>query len=384
MTAQRQRQQRSPGWRIGHLRGVPVYLGRSWVIVAGVIVVIFGPVVARGLPSLGPLAYAVALLFALLLLVSVMVHEAAHALVGQACGYRISRVVADFWGGHTAYDSRDATPGRSALVAIAGPAANAALAGLGWLAGQATGPLTAPMAGQAGSGVVELLLVAFTWSNTFVAVFNLLPGLPLDGGFLVDSAVWKATGSRALGMLVAGWCGRLLTLALVWWAVVMPFLNGQSPSLTRLLYAVLIGSFLWLGASEAVTVGRARRRLERVSIAQVQRPVATVPAGTPLDQLRGADSHLIHVAVDGSGWPLGLVDPVAAARVPQQAWAHTPVQAIVQYQPRDWVVVAEPDDPLTEIVIAMQTHHLGVVAVQGRQGLLHGVVQATDLEPRRP
>lgn len=377
MTAQRQqRQQRSPGWRMGHLRGVPVYLGRSWVIVAAVVVVIFGPVVARVLPALGPLAYAVALLFALLLLVSVLVHEAAHALVGQACGYRINRVVADFWGGHTAYDSRDATPGRSALVAIAGPAANAALAGLGWLAGQVTGPAT----GQAvGSGVIGLLVVAFTWSNTFVAAFNMLPGLPLDGGFLVDSAVWKATGSRALGMLVAGWCGRLLTVALVWWAVVLPFLGGQSPSLTRLVYAVLIGSFLWLGASEAVTVGRARRRLERVTIAQVQRPVATVPAGTPLDRLPGAHAGLLHVAVDGSGWPLGLLDPAAAARVPQHAWAHTPVEAIVQHQPREWVVVAEPDDPLTEVVIAMQTHHLGVVAVQGLQGVVHGVVQAADL-----
>lgn len=365
---------RSPGWQIGRLAGVPVYLGRSWFVVAVVIIGLFGPVAADVLPSLGGWAYAIAGVFAILLLVSVLVHEAAHALVGRACGYQVARIVADFWGGHTAYDSRDATPGRSALVAIAGPLANAALAGIGWLGLQVVD-----------RGVIFLLLAGFTYSNAFVAAFNLLPGLPLDGGFLVDSAVWKATGSRAMGMLVAGWCGRLVTLALVWWAIGVPLMSGDRPSLTRLIYAVLIGSFLWVGASESVQVGRARRRLEKVTVSQVARVARVVPVGTPLAQVLPATptparEQPVLVVADLSGRALGLLDPTAGARVPPELLWTTPVEAVLRRLPEGWVVTADLDDPLTDVVVAMQTLRVPAIALAGRQdGRVHGVVLAADL-----
>ena len=121
-----------PGWRIGSLSGIPVYLGRSWVVVAVLMVALFGPSVRSVIPSLGIWAYAVAAVFALLLLVSVFVHEAAHALVAQQVGFGVSRMVADFWGGHTAHDGAGGTPGRSAAVAVVGPLSNGVLAVLGW------------------------------------------------------------------------------------------------------------------------------------------------------------------------------------------------------------------------------------------------------------
>lgn len=357
---------RSAGWRVGVLRGVPIYLGRSWLLIAAVIVVLFGPVARNILPAVGQWSYVVALGFALLLLVSVLVHEAAHALVGQACGYRVARIVADFWGGHTAYDSTDATPGRSALVAIAGPLANGALAAAGWLALQA-----------AEGDVTRLLLAGFTYANGFVALFNLLPGLPLDGGFLVDSAVWAATGSRGAGMIVAGWCGRLVTLALVWWAVGIPLASGQQPTLTRIAYAVLLGSFLWFGATEAIKVGRARRRLERVPVSQVLSPAVVVRADDLLDQVPTV--HGTVVAVDDSGHPVGVLDPDAAGRVPVQGRAGTPVSAVLRRMPPEWSVAGEPDDALTDTVVALQSHHLPVVVIRGRDGTIRGVVRAADL-----
>ncbi len=356
------------GWAVGRIAGVPVHIGRSWFLVAAVIVFLFGPVAQRAMPSLGGWAYVVAAAFAVLLLLSVLVHEAAHALVGKACGYRVARIVADFWGGHTAFDSRDATPGRTALVSIAGPLANAALAGIGWLGLQV-----------ADQGIAFLLLAGFTYANAFVAAFNLLPGLPLDGGFLVDAAVWKVTGSRALGMLVAGWCGRLLTLGLAWWAIVLPVLSQQRPDLSRLVYVVLIGSFLWLGASEAVQVGRARRRLERVPVSQVSRPAALVGLDTPLDRMPPVDAATVLVAVDEHGRAVGLVDSAAVARVPVAVQGSTPVAAVVHRLPPTWVVPADLSDPLTEVVIALQTHRLPAIALEGPDGAVHGVVLAQDL-----
>src|ERR1035437_10049176 len=165
----------APGWRIATIGGVPVYIGKSWPFIALFVVAIFGPSIASNHPDLGLGAYAVAAGYAVLLLVSVFAHEASHAVLLTRLGYLVNRVLADLWGGHTAYETSAARPGASALVAIAGPAANALLAAAGWLAMPAFP-----------DGIASTLVYALVLTNAFVAGFNLLPGLPLDGGFLVD------------------------------------------------------------------------------------------------------------------------------------------------------------------------------------------------------
>ena len=121
----------------------------------------------------GVFGYAVAVAYAVLLLLSVLAHEAGHALVARRFGFRVDRVVADLWGGHTVYDSSTSRAGTSAVISVSGPLANLALAGIGYALMQALDP----------DGVVGLLLFAVTLTNAFVGVFNLLPGLPLDGGY---------------------------------------------------------------------------------------------------------------------------------------------------------------------------------------------------------
>ena len=90
----------------------------------------------------------------------------------------------------------------------------------------------------------DLLGLALVWTNGFVALFNMLPGLPLDGGFLVDSLVWKVTGSREQGMIAAGWCGRAVTVAVLVWVVVVPLARGQQPSLFTIIWGGFIGAFI--------------------------------------------------------------------------------------------------------------------------------------------
>ena len=147
---------------------------------------------------------------------SVLCHEAAHAVVARRCGYAVERVVVNLWGGHTAFSTPAPSPGRSALVSISGPIANALLALAGWA-----------LLGTVGYDVPWLLLSAWTLSNAFVAVFNLLLGLPLDGGYLVDALVWRVTGRRSAGMIAAGWGGRIVTLGALFFFVVLPFLRGD-------------------------------------------------------------------------------------------------------------------------------------------------------------
>lgn len=174
--------QRAPGLRIATLAGIPVYIGRTWPIIAVVILVLYGPSLQASRPDLGSGAYLVAAAFALLLLVSVLAHEAAHALVARAFGYRVSRVVADLWGGHTAYESAGKTPGASALVAVVGPATNGVLAVIAWQLSHLV----------PGGGVAHILLGATAWTNGFVALFNVLPGCPWTAG-----SSWTPSSGRS-------------------------------------------------------------------------------------------------------------------------------------------------------------------------------------------
>src|SRR6478735_7405033 len=121
-----------PGVRIGVIAGTPVYLGRSWPLIVLLVLLIVVPTQGSAGGSLGQ-SVVIAVAFALMLLVSVLVHEAAHALVALWRGHRVDRIVADVWGGHTVYDATSSTPVTTALVAVAGPLSNLALAAVSWL-----------------------------------------------------------------------------------------------------------------------------------------------------------------------------------------------------------------------------------------------------------
>ncbi|MFK5635482.1 MULTISPECIES: site-2 protease family protein [unclassified Ornithinimicrobium] len=357
----------SRGWRIGTLSGIPIYLGRSWVLVAVLMMVLFGPTVEVAEPRLGPWSYLVALVFAVLLLVSVLAHEAAHALVAQRVGYQVSRMVADFWGGHTAHDGAGGTPGRSAAVAVVGPLANGALALLGWW-----------LMGVVPDGVPSLLAFAFMWANAFVAVFNLVPGLPLDGGFLLEALVWRLSGNRHLGTLVAGWMGRLLVVLLALWAVAPTVLEGEQVSISRVLWVGLIGMFLWQGASQAVVAGRHGLTVSRRRLGDAVTEVGVVPAAAFVSSVAWG-SRPLWVVLDESGRLDGIVDPKSLQGVPAPAWMTTQVSAVAVRLPSGWVLQAQADDPLEDALAVMRSTGSGVVGLVDEQGRPWGAVLVGDM-----
>jgi len=366
------------GWRLGSLHGIPVYLGRSWPVIALVVVVTFGPQVRQSTGvSGGAFGYAVAVAYALLLLFSVLAHEAAHALVARRFGYQVDRVVADLWGGHTVYDTSTARPGASAAIAVSGPLANLAIAGAGYAVQNLADP----------DGVVGLLLGALMVTNLFVGVFNLLPGLPLDGGFLVDALVWRVTGDRNKGLIVAGWFGRVLTVVVVLWLVGRPLLLGDPPSLFTIVWCGLIGAFLWAGASNAIRSGQTRRAIERVPLDRVLRPAVVVAAREPVAAVLArvgavAGQHPAAVVLGPDGRPIGLVDIDAARGIDPVRQHQVPVEAVVGRQPDGWVVVVPSRDAgITDVVtsvVAGGSVPPTMVAVTP-QGEVLGTVTLADL-----
>ncbi|KQX66851.1 hypothetical protein ASD06_04000 [Angustibacter sp. Root456] len=273
-----------------------MFLAPSWFAVAAVVVLVFGPQVQGSLGSGAVESYLVAAAYSVLLLVSVLVHEFAHALTARALGLPVEQVVANLWGGHTQFTDEAPTPARSALVAVVGPLSNAALAGLGALA----------LAAVPSHGVTRLLLVALVFSNAFVAAFNLAPGLPLDGGRVVESLVWAVTGRRWAGTLAAGWCGRVVAVGVLAWAVLLPLSRGQSPSTFTLVWGAMIALLLWQGATSAIAVGRLRRGAARLHLAQHVEPARGAPAWD--DAWRASTTPDAHVvALDAAGQPVGIL-----------------------------------------------------------------------------
>lgn len=352
---------RGPGLRIAKVHGVPVHIGVSWLFLAAVIILLWGTQFGGGLSG-----YLVGAGYAVALLVAVLAHETGHAVVARLRGLPVLRVVADLWGGHTAYDGRRGTPATAALVAIAGPAVNVVI-GLacllvGWVF---LGPVP-------GMGAVTVFGVV----NLLLAGFNLLPGLPLDGGQLVDAGVWGATGRRDLGLVVAGWCGRVLAIGVLAWAFVLPLLRGASPDLT-LVWMAFVAAFLWQGASSAIRTGRARGSLAAVRVGEVTSPAVLLPPQTPLGI--ALEQGRAVVTSDAQGRPT-----LVLVQAPDQADLagldpSIPLAAVVTRFPDGAVVETDPHADVTDLVIAIQETrwpHL----VLTHEGSVVGVTDAATID----
>lgn len=357
---------RPEGIPLGRISGIPVVLAWSWFIIAAFVVVVFGPQVAELYPDIGIGAYGVALAYAVLLAASVLVHELAHALSARVFGWPTTRIVLNLWGGHTQFENFAASPGRSLIVALAGPAANFVLALIGWLALLAIEP----------AGVVNLLTNILVWANFLVAVFNVLPGLPLDGGRIVESAVWTATGSQEKGTVAAGWTGRIIAVGLIAVVVVVPLLGGGQPSVTTVLVAVVMGGFLWLGASSAITNARMRLRLPEVSAGRLKHPAVGMLAGTSVQQVRrvlGDRPGVAVVLTSPNGVPEAVVDSGALMSVPASQAESTPANAVARaLAPGAYVPEFAEGQELVQYLARLGGSEY---AVTDRQGSVTGLLQ---------
>jgi Zn-dependent protease len=304
----------------------------------------------------------------------VLVHELAHALTAKIYRWPTEKIVLNLWGGHTQFESFTASPGRSVLVALAGPAANFVLAGAGWLV---------LSAGNLG-GVADILANIFVWANLLIGIFNVLPGLPLDGGRLIESAVWKVTGSQEKGTVAAGWGGRIIVVALVLWFVALPLLSGERPDVSLMLITVLVGSFLWMGATASIRQARLRARLHLVHAGSLAEPAVGLPETATVADLERLEQFsagpLPAVVLYGpDGRPVAVVDAGVAATVPPDAVASTPLTAVsYALGPGAYVPESSQGQELLQYLAQLDGQAYAVVSSDGTvTGLLR---QATVLD----
>ena len=293
--------------------GIPVYISPYWFIIAGVFIVIYANDLSASLS--GSMRYVIAAAFVILLYVSVLVHELAHSVVARGYGLPVRRILLYPLGGVSEIEREAPTPGREFAVAGAGPALSLVLGAVGWGLEQLS-----PY------GVTGVLIRQLMVANIIVGVFNLLPGLPLDGGRMLRAVIWKVTKKPATATIAAAWVGRVLALALL----AIPFFSGSltGGDIVSTVWVVVIAGFMWTGASQSIKATRFRERLPALQARRLARKAVSVPASTPLaEAIRQADEAGARaiVVVDHESKPIAIVNEAAVTATPPQRrpWVDT-------------------------------------------------------------
>ncbi|GHD20398.1 peptidase M50 [Nocardiopsis kunsanensis] len=349
--------------------GIPVHVTASWLVVAALITLVYGQLV-EGRLFLGAGSYVLAFVFAVLLYASVLVHELAHSVVARAYGLPVRRIVLYVLGGVSEIEREAPTPGREFWIAFAGPALSLLLAlgffGLSLLAD----PYSVP-----GELLFQLWL-----ANMLVGAFNLLPGLPLDGGRLLRAGVWKLTGRPLTGSVAAAWGGRCLALFVAALPLLVAWSAGGSPSPWALVWGLVLGGFMWMGAGEALRTARVRARVPGLRARNLARPSVLVGADTPLAEAeRRAEQENAEaiVVVDSADLPVSIVHPSAAEAITPGRRAWVPVSSLARAVSGNSVVRADLEGE--ELLTALTSHPRSEYLVADAEGAVLGVLRAGDV-----
>ncbi|MFV0534371.1 MAG: site-2 protease family protein [Cumulibacter sp.] len=232
-----------PPLPLGRFLGAPIYVTASWFLFVLVIV----PLYARQLQSWLGTAQAIALgaVMALMWGLSVLLHEFGHVAAARAMHFDVERVELGFMGGATTVRSEDDSPRSELVVSAAGPAVSLAIGLPG-----AISLITGNGPGFGVDGAWGMLLSAITLANLAIGVFNLLPGLPLDGGRVAVAVLWKATGNQHKATIMASYFGQVISAALAAYAL-WRVLSSTQPSreIPWVLAIAIMSASLWAMAT---------------------------------------------------------------------------------------------------------------------------------------
>lgn len=281
----------------------------SWLIIAALIAFLLAPRIDAIAPGLGELRYLAGLAFAVLLYLSVLLHEVSHALMAKAFGFEVRSVTLHFLGGVTEIDGESDTAFREFWIAVVGPLTSIAIAaaayGLTFLAPE---------------GLLLFACEALAFANLAVGVLNLLPGLPLDGGRVFRALVWGVTRRPFLATQVAGWAGRLLAVVALGYPFALESIWGVDPTVFDYVIAVIIAFFLWGGATQSMMSAKVRQKLPALQARTLARRVVGVPEEVPLSEAvrRAQEAQAGGIVVLGrDGAPRSIVSEQAVLATPE-------------------------------------------------------------------
>jgi Zn-dependent protease len=322
------------GMRIGKILGIPIFLHSTWVIIFAAITYSLAMQFEQQNPGWPPAQqWSVGVFTSVLFFASLLFHELAHSVVAQHYKIRVLSITLFIFGGVASIERDPSKAIQEFNIAIAGPLAS------GFLAGVFVGlALIFP------SNETVTALADWLWkTNAMLALFNLLPGFPLDGGRIFRAIIWGATKNFSKATRVAGASGRLIAYAMILLGGFGVFKGYLAPG----LWSVFIGFFLLNAAQESVAQAAIRETLSGLRAADVMsNEVPTVGRAISLEDY-GAEvlrtGRRCHLVITDDRL-VGMMNVHTLNSVPRDEWAHNSVQAVMI--PRERILWATPDEPL--------------------------------------
>ncbi|SDM57743.1 site-2 protease family protein [Actinomyces ruminicola] len=351
---------RSDSWTLFTLGGAPVVVAPTSLLLGLLIAGSWYPVVSSALAGHGAITVLGTVAATVLGVgVSVLMHELAHGAAGTLLGRRPVRYELYLWGGRTSFGpSSRWRPWKDVITSLAGPAANLTL----WAVGHG-------LLDRIESAPVFVAAWALTWVNLALAVFNALPGLPLDGGHALAALVEQLTGRRVLGQRLAAVGGLIVVGGVAWSWILAPLLAGRQPDTFSLFLAVMIAGPIATTSWRVLGLGRGTRAAARLDLRTLTRPVAVVPADTPLTAAReqlDAGAGLVLVA-EGSRI-LGTLDAPALAELERSGLPDAAAVAVSQVctvLPAAAVTTQATGQPAADALARARTVSRWLVLVEG-------------------
>jgi Zn-dependent protease/CBS domain-containing protein len=360
-----------PGtWVLGRVKGVRLTMRVTWLPVAVLLAVGFSSVIGQQFPELGGWRYVASFAFVVAFTLSILIHELAHAMVAMRFKIPVTEINLGFFAAGTHIEGERKTPFEEFAISIVGPLASLLVGGVAYLGARAV---------DEGVGYVALFELAL--ANLIVGVTNLLPGLPLDGGWVLRAFVWKLTGNMHTGTIAAAWAGRLIAIAVLAAPVVLEEVFDRQPTIIDFVIALLVGFFLWMGSTASLMQARLRRKLPALQVRTMARRAIAVHAGTPVSEaVRLATEQRAGavVVLDGEGKPHALVSESAVNAVApnQRPWT-TVGEVSTRIAPGHIIGV---NDTGEEILSTLRKNPASEYLVLDPQGQVYGVLATADVE----
>lgn len=355
--------------RVGNLFGIPFYINPSWFFVLGLITLTYGGELSQFPQLTGIMPWLLGFLAAILLFASVVAHELGHSFVAIAQGIEVKSITLFLFGGLATLGRESKTPLEAFLVAIAGPLVSLLLFGIFLIIGLNIS-LNAPMA-----AILSLL----AYINLALGLFNLIPGLPLDGGNILKAIVWQVTGNPNKGVLFASRFGQFFG----WLAIVIGALSILGITQFGSFWTLLIGIFLLQNAGFSAQSAKVQDFLSRYTAKDVISPNSpVVPINLTLRDF--ANNYVIgkqqwskFLVTDSEGKLLGVVNVEDLKTIPTSQWTEVNIGRLLQTSESLKLVLSHTS--LLDVVKILEGENLSQVTVVEENGTVLGLIEKASI-----
>lgn len=352
--------------RVGNLFGIPFYVNPSWFLILALVTFDLADLFA-GLG--GVLPWLLALVVALLLFASVLAHELGHSFVAIRQGIEVKSITLFLFGGLASLDRESKTPAEAFWIAIAGPAVSLLLFALFTAIGVGTG-ISGPL-----SAMVGLL----AYINLILALFNLIPGLPLDGGNILKSLVWKITGNPYKGVVFASRVGQFVG----WIGIALGLLSILGISNIGSFWTLLIGWFLLQNAGRSAQSATLQERLTSLKAEDAVTPNSPI-VSADLSLREFVNEYIIgktewnkFLVTNEEGQLLGAIAVDELKTIPTSNWPITYIRELMQ--PVDLSTIVQAEQSLLEVITLLEKEQLTQLPVVRANGVLVGILEKASI-----